>query len=150
MAINCQTSPELSCLRQKRLIPHLTQIAAWTGASQPLTHSNAITASWSSTQGAWDCRQSPGTKRRSSTPFGEPARTRPESAGRGVDRGTAGPAALGVQNRARPWDLEERYRGHGGSRHSPGKETGDVAVLNTRSPGCPRSRPSSLRNGLRG
>lgn len=74
MAINCQTSPELSCLRQKRLTPHLTQIAAWTGASQLLTHSNAITASWSSAQGAWGCWQSPGTKRRPSTPFGEPAR----------------------------------------------------------------------------
>lgn len=148
MAINCQASPELSCLRQKRLTPHLTQIAAWTGAAPPLTHSNAITASWSSARGAGAAGCHQGLNDALRLPSG--ARTRPESAGRGVDRGTAGPAALGVQNRARPWDLEERYRGHGGAPHSPGKETGDVAVPNTRSPGCPRSRPSSLRNGLRG
>lgn len=54
IAINCQTPQDLSSQRLKRLTPHLTQIAAWTAASPPLTHCNAITAFWSSTQGAGD------------------------------------------------------------------------------------------------
>lgn len=38
-----KTSQELSCLRRKRLTPHLTQIAAWPGAAKaPLTHTLRI------------------------------------------------------------------------------------------------------------
>lgn len=123
-----------------RLTPHLTQTAAWTGACWPLTHSNAITACRSSAQGAWGCRQSPGTEQ---LPSGSPHASRICREGCGPRDGWAR-AALEVQNRARPQDLEERSRGHGGFRHSPGKETGDVAVLNTRTPGCPLSRPRPL------
>lgn len=72
------------------------------------------------------------------TPFGEPARAQNlQGGGRGLRDGWAR-AALQVQNRARPWDPEERRRGHGCSRHSPGKETGEVAVLNTRPAPPPR------------
>lgn len=73
-------SPELQCPRRKRLTLHLTQIAAWTGASLPPTHSNAITAFWSSAQGAGDCRRSRGTK---PLPLGRPHESRIYREGRG-------------------------------------------------------------------
>lgn len=88
-------SPELQCPRRKRLTPHLTQIAAWTGASLPLTHSNAITAFWSSAQGAGDCWRSRRTK---PLPFESPHASRIYREGR--DRGLPGREARAVQSRA--------------------------------------------------
>lgn len=126
--------------------PHLTQIAAWTGAAWLLTHNNAITAFWSSPPGAGGCCCHPGTK---PLPSGSPSGGGCGSAGwLGRGRGDLTDARA---SRGRDPETQRKRAGTAAAfATSPmGRGTGGVTVLGTSVPlpGSPLPRPSSPPNG---